>query len=210
MVDVDPGELDNAWLASLAEETENEKETCSNAEEMLEEKRGDQEYNGNETREPEQRESRQDDNSRDRATPRRVARQRSNAVALVAREGREEREDRPRARQRSLFYRVEEAIRGIRSLRGKIGSMQAMMHDISAHALKLRSIYTWRDPRQTRTFLRLAWVIAVVISLVPSRWTFLAVVLFVWTKPFRSPLPPLPLLWLKDFWGRVPTGREGY
>jgi hypothetical protein len=79
------------------------------------------------------------------------------------------------------------------------------MARLNAVVLKLRSLYTWRDPPRSRAFVVALLLAALVVSVVPARVLFTLFVLAQFTKPLRSRKAGLTTIALRRFWDGLPV-----
>jgi hypothetical protein len=92
----------------------------------------------------------------------------------------------------------------LRDFRGNLGANQYRMHRFGSWAIKLRSLYTWRDPVRTRLFLLLLLCAALALAVIPFRLLFAAAVLHQFTKPLRSRENGVLTLARLRFWDGLP------
>ena len=88
----------------------------------------------------------------------------------------------------------------LRNVRRSLGVAQARMHRLNTIVLKLRSLYTWKEPSRTRLFLFGLLCVALLISVVPARLLFAAFVVAQFTRPLRSKKRGVATLALHRFW----------
>lgn len=106
---------------------------------------------------------------------------------------------RPRPRRgRSLLEKL-------RNFRDTLAANQVRMRSANMLALRLRALYTWRDPARSRTFVALLVFAAVVLVAVPARVLLGAFALLQLTKPLRNPGAGLVTLAFKRFWEGIPV-----
>ncbi len=90
------------------------------------------------------------------------------------------------------------------NFRTALANNQFRMHRLNEYVLKIRSLYTWRDPPRTRLYLVALLVALVVFSLIPARWLFTALVLQQFTKAFRKK-GGLTTVAMRRFWDGLPV-----
>lgn len=106
---------------------------------------------------------------------------------------------RPRsAKARNLLERL-------RNFRSTLGNNQVRMHRLNVTLLKLRSLYTWRDPARTVMFLILMLVLAILFSAVPTRWILSAFLAHTFTRPLRRRGKGVIRLAFDRFWDGLPV-----
>lgn len=83
---------------------------------------------------------------------------------------------------------------------------QAWLQGANRHLGKVESLHMWRAPHMTWKYLASLLVAALLVALVPFRWLFGGVVLYVFTLHFRD---PDARDFIDEFYEAIPT-RDGY
>ena len=102
------------------------------------------------------------------------------------------------AKARNLLQRL-------RNFRTSLGTNQERLHRLNTVVLKLRSLYTWREPGRSRAFAVALAVAALVVLIVPARILFAAFMLAQFTKPLRSRERGVVTLAFLRFWSGLPV-----
>ena len=106
---------------------------------------------------------------------------------------------RPRtARGRTLLEKI-------RNFRDTLANNQVRMNRLNTYFLKLRSLYTWRDPDRTRLFVIALLTLGLLLTAIPFKFTFTAFLLLQLTKPLRPASAGLVTLMLRRFWDGLPV-----
>jgi hypothetical protein len=102
---------------------------------------------------------------------------------------------------RNLFERL-------RNFRNSLGMNQVRMNRLNTIVLKVRSLYTWRDPPRTRLYIVALGVLALVWAVVPYRVLFTAFVVVNFTRPLRPSGKGLGRLAFDRFWDGLPLPKR--
>ncbi|RYE98306.1 MAG: DUF639 domain-containing protein, partial [Methanobacteriota archaeon] len=89
--------------------------------------------------------------------------------------------------------------------REQLGRMQLRMHNMSVIGLKIRSLYTWRDPNRTRLYVGILFLSALIITVLSLRWVVILFCLLQLTKPFRPRKNGVATVAWRRFWSGLPV-----
>jgi hypothetical protein len=115
-----------------------------------------------------------------------------------------------RALARRRAPRARSILESIRAFRGNLGQQQGRLIRLNAILLKLRALFTWRDPTRTVIFLGGMGAMAWGLALTPARVVFSALLLHYFTKVLRDRAPGVVGLAWKRFWEGLPLAKGGY
>jgi len=95
-------------------------------------------------------------------------------------------------------------LESMRNFRVNLGVQQGRLIRVNQIVLRLRSLYTWKDPSRTAIFFLGTVFTASVLANIPMRILASAILLFYFTKAFRDPTPGVVGLAWRRFWDGIP------
>ncbi|CBN74687.1 expressed unknown protein [Ectocarpus siliculosus] len=90
-------------------------------------------------------------------------------------------------------------------MQDRAGRTQAKLHAYNAVLLRVKSLHAWSDPGRTKVWAAAVSLLAALLAIVPARYTFAALVLFLFTEPVRPKTKNIAELLLEDFWEGLPV-----
>ncbi|CAB1121399.1 unnamed protein product [Ectocarpus sp. CCAP 1310/34] len=113
--------------------------------------------------------------------------------------------DSQRLQQQQQHQQEGGIISRVKGMQDRAGRTQAKLHAYNAVLLRVKSLHAWSDPGRTKVWAAAVSLLAAVLAIVPARYTFAALVLFLFTEPIRPETKNIAELLLEDFWEGLPV-----